>query len=187
MVVAAEGSTSEPAIAAVALGLPPAVERAIGDALTTRYATTRRLAAVAADGDIEPDDVVHEVFARVFARWRTTGLPDDPDAYLRRAVMNHLRNERRTRARGRAAATRIAASVASAEDHPGYPSDLDALLEALAPEDRSLVFLVDVEGLSARDAADAVGLSAVAARSRLSRARRRLRAAIVADDRGDLR
>jgi len=54
------------------------------------------------------------------------------------------------------------------------PSDLSVLLR-LDPVARGLLFLVEVEGASIREAAAAVGCTEPAARMRLSRARRRLR------------
>lgn len=55
------------------------------------------------------------------------------------------------------------------------PSDLADLLR-LDPTSRALLYLVEVEGASIRDAAAAAGCTEPAARMRLSRARRRLRA-----------
>jgi RNA polymerase sigma-70 factor (ECF subfamily) len=55
-----------------------------------------------------------------------------------------------------------------------YPSDL-ADLDALAPDERALLYLVDVEGWTFADAAVVAGCSPAAARQRASRARRQLR------------
>jgi len=52
----------------------------------------------------------------------------------------------------------------------------------LPEQDRRLLELVAVDGLSARDAAHALMLTPVAARVRLSRARRRLRFALTQQD-----
>jgi DNA-directed RNA polymerase specialized sigma24 family protein len=62
-----------------------------------------------------------------------------------------------------------------------YPSDVAALLSLTSPTDRALLLLVDVEGESIGDAAASVGITAVAARARLSRVRRRLRAELEGD------
>jgi RNA polymerase sigma-70 factor, ECF subfamily len=53
-------------------------------------------------------------------------------------------------------------------------SDLGAALAKLGERDRALLLLTSVEGLDAEQAAQALGVSAVALRQRLSRARRRL-------------
>ncbi len=52
---------------------------------------------------------------------------------------------------------------------------LIAALDALPATDRALVELVDIDGLTAKEAAAALGMSAGAARMRLMRARARLR------------
>ncbi len=52
----------------------------------------------------------------------------------------------------------------------------------LAPDDRELLMLVSWEGLSPAEAAKVLGLSALATRSRLHRARRRLRAQMTTEE-----
>jgi RNA polymerase sigma-70 factor (ECF subfamily) len=54
--------------------------------------------------------------------------------------------------------------------------ELDAMLEALPPQERAALVLVSVEGLSAKDAAQALGCSEGAVEQRLVRARAALRA-----------
>jgi len=61
-----------------------------------------------------------------------------------------------------------------------------AAFATLPPRQRELVELVDRQGLSAADAARALGLSPSAARGQLSLARRTLRARLLADDPGVL-
>jgi DNA-directed RNA polymerase specialized sigma24 family protein len=58
-----------------------------------------------------------------------------------------------------------------------FPSDL-ADLEQLAPLDRAVLYLTDVDGYSLVDVANHLGLTHDAARLRASRARRRLRLVI---------
>lgn len=53
-----------------------------------------------------------------------------------------------------------------------------AAMDGLRPDDRRLLELVAVDGLSPAEAAAALGISRVATRVRLTRARRRLRAAL---------
>jgi DNA-directed RNA polymerase specialized sigma24 family protein len=65
-----------------------------------------------------------------------------------------------------------------------YPSDL-ADLQRVDPVTRGLLYLVEVEGASVGEAASAVGCSALAARTRLSRGRRQLRGALDAEARDD--
>jgi RNA polymerase sigma-70 factor (ECF subfamily) len=57
-------------------------------------------------------------------------------------------------------------------------SDLAAALEALAPEDRAAVLLVDAQGFGYRDAGEVLGVPEGTVASRLNRARAVLRAAL---------
>ncbi|MDI1477957.1 RNA polymerase sigma factor [Polyangium sp. y55x31] len=54
-------------------------------------------------------------------------------------------------------------------------NELDAMLKALQPQDRAALVLVTVEGLSAKEAAEALGCSEGALEQRLVRARAALR------------
>jgi len=63
--------------------------------------------------------------------------------------------------------------------------DLDSVLQRLAPEQREVLLLVAVEGLSYREVALALGTPLGTVMSRLSRARARLRAELQGDDTAD--
>jgi RNA polymerase sigma-70 factor, ECF subfamily len=64
-------------------------------------------------------------------------------------------------------------------------SVLEAALSGLEPEDREVLVLRDLEGLSGEETAQALGLSLPAMKSRLHRARLRLVAAVKGGNRGD--
>lgn len=135
------------------------------------YPRLRRLAAIAAPMEVEPDDLVQDALVRVLRRGPLADL-DDPGAYLSRVIVNLASNSRRGLGRRRRAWVRHGAPAV--DELPAYPSDLGDL-EQLAPAERAILFLVDVEGWAFDDAADVVGLSPAAARQRASRARRQLR------------
>jgi RNA polymerase sigma-70 factor (ECF subfamily) len=135
------------------------------------YPGLRRFAAVAAPVGTDPDDLVQEAVARTLRRHQLTDL-EDASAYLRRAIVNLAANQRRGLARWRVAAGRLVRSEEGAM--PEYSSDLTDLLR-LAPEARALLFLVEVEGHSYAEAAEALGIGEEAARARALRARRKLR------------
>jgi RNA polymerase sigma-70 factor (ECF subfamily) len=59
-----------------------------------------------------------------------------------------------------------------------YPSDLADLLR-LAPADRAILYLHDVEGFDFEEVARLVGMTAGRVRMRASRARSRLRALLI--------
>ncbi len=145
------------------------------DELRGLYEPLRRFAAVVGRLDVEPDDLVQEAYARFLAGDRS-GVAD-AGAYLRRTIVNLASNERRRMRRADAAAQRLGAGDDGGKRRDSYPSALGDLL-ALDPRDRALLYLVDVDGYSAKDAAALVGINAAAARMALSRGRRALRIAM---------
>ena len=138
------------------------------------YPAVRRMAAVAAGSDIDPDDLVQEALARTLAHGDLDRI-DDLTAYLRRAVVNLAANERRHLGRRRRALRRLAADdqIGPGADQ-AMPSDL-ADLSRVRPKDRAALYLAVVEGRSYREVGEELGCSESAARSRVSRALRRLR------------
>jgi len=143
-----------------------------GDAeiIESFYVALRRFAAVAAPWDMDPDDVLHSVLVRVLSRKPLMSL-DDPPAYLRRSILNHINSEMRSRGARRSAMQRIG-TPDRGMDH--YPSDL-ADLSQLLPVDRAILYLHDVEGFGFEEVAGLVGMNAGRVRMRASRARSRLR------------
>lgn len=146
-------------------------------AFASLYPRLRRYAAFVSDSDVDPDDLVQDALALYLRRFAGTSGADDPPAYLSTAVLGLARNHRRDQAR-RARLQPVVVEV----ERPPYPSDTESLLSAMSVEDRALVALVDLEGMSASEAGAVVGLSGVAVRARLSRARRRLRRRIESGD-----
>ncbi|HEY3669687.1 MAG TPA: sigma-70 family RNA polymerase sigma factor [Acidimicrobiia bacterium] len=144
------------------------------------YPGLRRFAAVVSRPDLDPDDLVQEAFTRALVARSRSEVPN-LGAYLRRTIVNLAKNERRRLARGSVAQARL---VPSEDAVTAPPSDLSDLLR-LDPVSRGLLFLVEVEGASIREAAVAVGCTEAAARMRLSRARRRLRAELEAERRDE--
>ncbi|MBS1882334.1 MAG: sigma-70 family RNA polymerase sigma factor [Actinobacteria bacterium] len=146
----------------------------------------------------EPDDAADVVAETFLVAWRRLDeVPIGPGERLwlygvaRRVLANlHRSARRRTRL-----AERLADSLRSDPAiHPGPDGETAEVLEAmreLGEENRELLLLVSWEGLSPGEAARVLGISALAARSRLHRSRRRLRAllaerGVVADARSEL-
>lgn len=127
------------------------------------------------------DDVVAEVFLVVWRR-----LPDVPSsldssrAWVFGVARNTLQSSRRSSGRREALAVRIA----NAEPRPdngnetelvAHRLDLVRAWPTISATDQEAIALVAWDGLTAPEAAAVLGISAVAFRLRLSRARRRLR------------
>jgi RNA polymerase sigma-70 factor (ECF subfamily) len=128
----------------------------------------------------EPQDAADVVAETFLVAWRRLGeVPVDEQARLwlyataRRVLANHQRGiKRRTRLAERLRSElRRQLPLQSATDRPL----LDALA-AMSDTDRELLMLVAMEELSPSGAARVLGISTMAARTRLHRARRRLRA-----------
>jgi RNA polymerase sigma factor (sigma-70 family) len=109
-------------------------------------------------------------------------------AWLYGLAANVAANQLRQRQRAAAAALRLSGRVfLQPDDYERINEQLDAAATArsvyvamngLRPEDRRLLELVAVDGMSTVEAAAVLGISRVAARVRLTRARRRLRDAL---------
>lgn len=144
--------------------------------ITELYPTLRRIAAVAGSVDAEPDDLVQEALVRTLSKRSIVEL-DNPLAYLRRTIVNLASNRRRGLARRRRAVARLSTDEGWV---PSYPSDIEAILD-LPPRHRAILYLVEVEGVPYAEAADHLGITAVAARALAKRARRRARLKLEVD------
>jgi RNA polymerase sigma-70 factor (ECF subfamily) len=142
----------------------------VADALRPIYPDLRRFAAVVGPLDVDPDDLVQEAVVRllVSGQWQKVR---DLRAYLRRTIVNLASNERRRFARQQAA---VELNVVEITLVAAYPSDL-AELGRVEPMTRALLYLVELEDYPIDEAAALVGCTPAAARTRLSRARRRLK------------
>jgi DNA-directed RNA polymerase specialized sigma24 family protein len=140
------------------------------DLIRDLYPSLCRFAAIVAPPEIEPEDLVQESLYRALRRGRLADL-EHPTAYLRRAILNLVSNERRTAGRLRRAVTRLNPEAGCGDS---YPSDVQDLL-SLPPQARAVVFMREVEGRTYAEIAAAVGCREATARATAARARRRLR------------
>ena len=131
-----------------------------------------------------PADVADDVVAETFlTAWRRMDdLPRLELPWLLGVARRVLANQRRRAAAQRRLAERVAAEPdAGAAPFASADERLVDVLSRLPERDRELLTLVAWDGLSPSDAAGVLGCSAVSARVRLHRARRRL-AAMLEDD-----
>jgi RNA polymerase sigma-70 factor (ECF subfamily) len=136
--------------------------------------------------DREDADVVAETF---LTAWRRLAeVPSGTGARLwlyvvaRHVIANLRRSERRRTRLGRRLGESLRTELAT---HPAPSGEAAEALRAMAElgeEDRELLLLVSWDGLSPSEAAGVLEISSLAARSRLHRARRRLRT-LIEDDR----
>jgi len=133
----------------------------------------------------EPADAADVVADTFLIAWRKLG--DVPEgeaarAWLLGVARRVLANQRRGERRRSGLADRLARELESAPVL--IPTERDLMvrraLESLSGDDRELLLLAGWEGLAPSEIAVATGTLAVTVRSRLHRARRRLRAELTA-------
>ena len=118
--------------------------------------------------EAECDDVIAEVFLVAWRRWGQ--VPADPMPWLLATARRTLANHWRSRNRDLAGSDPANVAVERA--------DLLRALAGLDPDDREILLLAGWDGLDSAGVATVLGITPVAARARLSRARRRLAARI---------
>ncbi len=121
----------------------------------------------------QADDAAQEALVQVFRDLRTLREPDALRGWARRiAVRESVRHAQRARAAARthAGGDVEAALTADARD-PALAPDVRAVLARLALEQRAILVLRDLEGLSEEEAAAQLGVARGTVKSRLFRAR----------------
>ena len=130
-------------------------------------------------GDLQlAEDLAQTAFARAYASWHRVRRADNPDAYLRRIVLNANRNRFRKRRVGEVLSGSVP-DVATAVDSADRQGDRDALVAALLRlpyGQRAAVVLRYWLDLSETEAAAVLGCSAGNVKSQASRALAKLRA-----------
>jgi RNA polymerase sigma-70 factor (sigma-E family) len=127
--------------------------------------------------DARGQDVVQEALARCYLRWRRGSPPDDPMAYVRRAMVNaHASWWRRIATREHGG--EFPASLAQPGDRHA-DTDLRvtvwAALSALPPRQRAVVVLRYYEGLTEAETATVLGCAVGTVKSQCAKALGKLR------------
>ena len=161
---------------------PPSWDELVRDHSARVYRLAYRLTGNSYDAE----DLTQEVFVRVF-RSLPGYTPGTFEGWLHRITTNLFLDMARRRQRirfeglGEAAAGLLRdgePTPAQAFDARHLDSDVQAALDALAPEYRVAVVLCDIEGLSYEEIAATLGVKLGTVRSRIHRGRAQLRAAL---------
>jgi DNA-directed RNA polymerase specialized sigma24 family protein len=142
------------------------------------YPALWRFAAAISAAPVDPDDLVQDALTAVLRRPAGAEPIASPAAYLRQAVLNAERSQRRTAVRRRTVDPLLVTDDAVT---PTYPSDL-AVLDGLAADDRALLYLTVVERWTFAEVATLLDKSESGLRMRATRLRRALRDQLAADD-----
>jgi RNA polymerase sigma factor (sigma-70 family) len=121
-------------------------------------------------------EITQEAFITVFRKLGQFRGDAPFWGWLRRVVVNHaISSIRRAPKVDPVELQDYHGKAESASDRIGLSMDLESALSVLGAEDRSIVWLHDVEGYNHREIADLFGKTESFSKTRLSRARSRLR------------
>lgn len=123
--------------------------------------------------DARGQDLVQEALARTYLRWPRSGAPDDPVAYVRRAMVNLHSNwwRRLFSHESSAPLPDVAASVDDTDTRLAVWS----ALQSLPPRQRAVVVLRYYEGLTEAQVAHELAISVGTVKSQTSKALTKLR------------
>jgi RNA polymerase sigma-70 factor (sigma-E family) len=122
------------------------------------------------------EDLAQAALARAYAAWGRVRRAEDPDAYVRRILINlNNRRFRRQRIDERSSEVLPEPAVADATGQADQRSDLLAALRDLPPRQRAVVVLRYWDGLTEAQAAAVLGCSVGNVKSQASRALAKLR------------
>ena len=133
-----------------------------------RWAATVRLAYGLTGDTGHAEDVAQDAFARAYASWGRVSRAGDPQAYVRRIVIN----EYRRRFRKQRVAEELPGVLPDAGTVPPGPEERSALLDALrslGPRQRAVIILRYWMDLSEAETAAALNCSRGTVKSQASR------------------
>ena len=131
-------------------------------------------------------DVTQEAFINAFKRIRQYRGDSPFWGWLRRVIVNHAISALRKLPRYDADEFEDHMSAANGDQEGiGHCMDLDKALAQLCDEDRMVVWLHDVEGYKHQEIADLVGKTESYSKTRLNRARARLRL-LISDEKQEI-
>lgn len=152
------------------------------DWVAARGPALLRLAYVLTGSRADAEDVVQDALSRALPRWSRISTLDDPDAYVRRMVVNaHVSWWRRTRRREvpvESVRERAVADGPSTEER----DRIWRACRALPPDQRTAIVLRFYEDLDYADIAALTGVREGSVRSRVSRGMAALRQELGDDD-----
>jgi RNA polymerase sigma-70 factor (sigma-E family) len=153
--------------------------------MTSRWPGLVRLAFGLTGDRRLAEDLAQTALASAYASWWRVRTADDPDAYVRRILVNASKSRwRRPRAAEQPAAAGPEAAVADATASVDDRSALLRALQELPQRQRAVVVLRYWEDLSDAQAAALLGCSASTVRSQAARALAKLRASGALADSG---
>ena len=151
----------------------------VDEVFSRSYVPLCRLALVILGDERDAEEVVMEAFERTMARWETIDA-DEPEAYVRRSVVNLCRNRIRRRGLWRRTAPRLAgvSPEARPEDDVDRAGSVWAAVGGLPAGQRLCVALFYLDDRPQDEIAQILGCTVGTVKSQLSKARTALAAAL---------
>jgi RNA polymerase sigma-70 factor (sigma-E family) len=143
------------------------------DFVRGHLATLAGFGRLLAGDDVRGQDLVQEALARTYLRWRRSGPPDQPLAYVRRTMVN-LQATWWRRLFSRETGSEPPETATSPADHDLRLSVWEAL-RALPTRQRAVVVLRYYEGLTESEVAAVLDCSLGTVKSQASKAMAKLR------------
>lgn len=141
-----------------------------------------RLAFLMTGDPDDAQDVVHDAFVRVFARFANRRSPDTINAYLRKTIVNLVKDRERRKSRLWRWVQRRDREVEWVEmPDVALQLSIRLALQSLPPRQRAAVVLRHLEDLSVREIADILSCSDAAVKHLLQRGLRILRQGEMSD------
>jgi RNA polymerase sigma-70 factor (ECF subfamily) len=150
--------------------------------LGTRLHLLRQLTMMTGDTE-QAADVLQEAYARAWQRWRRVSMLADPAAWVRTVAWRVAISQHRRALTAADRLRRFIGPEAAVDRTPDRDAtiDLHAALRLLSPEHRRALVLYEMCGLTVSQVAAETGVVEGTVKSRLSRARTALSAALGAD------
>ena len=148
--------------------------------LATRDAVLGQLTAMTLDRELAAD-TVQEAYTRAWQRWSRVSHLGDPTAWVRTVAWRLAVSQFRRRAVANRVLRRLEGDPLEAEVAPEVGLDVVAALRALSQEHRRVLVLHEMVGMSVREIAAETSAAEGTIKSRLSRAREQLSAALGPD------
>jgi RNA polymerase sigma-70 factor, ECF subfamily len=151
----------------------------------------RRYARALTRNEVAADDLVQDCLVRALAKQHLWQEGTDLRAWLftilHNQYVNHVRQSVRQGELAHLSETHRSLSHAAAQDHSLELRDLDRALAQLPDEQRTIILMVGLEGMSYEAVAEVIGVPVGTVRSRLSRGREALRRlmGIIPDDQAE--
>ena len=142
---------------------------------TNRWATLFRCAYLLTGSTADAEDCVQTALTKAYAVWGRIERLEQPEAYVRKMVVNTFLSDRRRRGRPQVLVVEREAAAASPEPAVAARLDLGAAVAKLPPRQRAVIVLRFYCDATERQAAEVLGCSVGTVKSQTADALKNLR------------